>query len=94
MKNVNDEIMTPATLAAEIEAATDRNDHTGAVCMLADFVGGKFPKLAAAIKAIHDAEGCMPYEVGHYRSQIKAEMFYIISQRLTAPQFEKIKAAF
>ena len=94
MKTLIDEVLTPAKLAAEIEVMTDRNDHTGAVCLLADFVGGKYPKIAAAIRTIHDAEGHMPYEVGKYRFELKNEMMFHLSEKLPIEQYSKLKAAF
>jgi hypothetical protein len=86
--------MTIQQLADKIEAATDRNDHTGAVCLLADFVGGKYPKIAEAIRLIHKEVGSMPIELGKYRHELRNEMLFILSEKLPAEDYFKIKSSF
>jgi hypothetical protein len=93
-KEIMDEIVTIKRLAANIEAATDRNDHTGAAALLAEYVGGKFPKLLAAIKAIHDTEGNMPYPVSQYRHSVVKDMLRVVEERDGDVVYELIRAAF
>ena len=82
------------TLARKIEAATDRNDHTGARVMLAGQLGGKFPALMKAIETIHDIEGCMPYEVGQYRTALTKEMIADAERQWGDAAAAMIKSAF
>src|SRR5574343_232248 len=81
-------------ICAQIEQVTDRKDHTGALGLLADDVGGKFPKIMQAIKSIHDAEGCMPYTLGQYRHEVKAEMLARLAIIKGEAVAERIRKAF
>ena len=86
--------MTIQQLADKIESAPDCNDHTGAVCLLADFVGGNYPKIAGAIRTIHDAVGSMPIELGKYRHELRNEMLFALSEKIPAEDYFKIKSSF
>ena len=93
-KTILDEVMTPKALAAEIDAATDRNDHTGAVCLLADFCGGNFPKIAGAIRTIHDEVGSMPYPLLQYRDSFKKDMLKYVETHHGYDTYDIIRCAF
>lgn len=94
MINIVGESLKVTRICTGIEQMTDRNDHTGALCLLADYAGGKFPKIMQAIKNIHDIEGCMPYSLGQYRHEIKAEMLARITTIKGEAVAERIKNAF
>lgn len=82
------------SLARKIEAATDRNDHTGARIMLANQLGGKFPALMKAIEVIHEIEGHIPYEIAQYRTALTKEMIAEAKRQWGDAWASIIKSAF
>lgn len=81
-------------LAKKIEAATDRNDHTGARRMLADKLGGKYPDIMKGISLIHEAEGHIPIDVSRYRQHITAEMLEDAERQWGKQMANLIKSSF
>jgi hypothetical protein len=55
---------------------------------------GNYPKIAGAIRTIHDAVGSMPIELGKYRYELKNEMLFALSEKLPAEDYFKIKSSF
>ena len=80
-------------LCQKVEAATDRNDHTGAVIMIASFTKNKeFISLANAIKTIHNLEEHIPHSIIDYRSELTNRMLTFIDTTIEKGASEKINA--
>lgn len=87
-------LWTPKYLASKIEAATDSNNHTLAVMLLAEFLGGDYPKLMSHVKAIHDLEGSIPDGIYQYRTELRQKMMKTVLLKYGAESHELIRKAF
>lgn len=77
----DDFTMAQQKLIGEVESATDRNDHTGAMLMVANYLKNKkFIKIVTAIQTIQEAEGSMPSKLSAYRSEVFSELIDLLKK--------------
>jgi len=96
MKIINEaETKGLVDLVANIADATDKNDHTGAPILLAQFLKNKkAEKALLGISACHDYFGSMPSELGKVRSMITAELLDDARHKYAKIEYDMIKGAF
>ncbi len=68
-------------LIKDVAEATDRNDHSGSIRLVAEFLGYKqIVKVLDAIKVITDFEGQLPSEIGEYREKMRARVMTLLKK--------------
>jgi len=78
-------------LCKELKQLTWDNDHTGALIRIADYFRmADYYAIFKAIETIHDAERCMPYDLGAYRRRKSKEMMDAIKQHHGGEVHDKI----
>jgi len=86
--------VTPQVVAA-IAAATDRNDHTGSVMLLAKALGDKKSvKLLEAIKLLHEHIGHIPDDLMMIRSHIGENLMGKAQKALSPEEYTQLARAF
>ena len=79
------------TLCKELKQLTWDNEHTGALVRIADYFRmADYYAIFKAIETIHDAERCMPSDLGVYRRRKSKEMMDAIKQHHGGEVHDKI----
>ena len=78
-------------LCKELKQLTWNNDHTGALIRIADYFRmADYYAIFKAIETIHDAERCMPYDLGSYRRMKSNQMMAAIKEQYGEEVHDKI----
>ena len=82
-------------LAAQISKLTQRNDHGGAILILAKYLKEKkYEKILKAVNDIHEAEGSLPKEISDYRYRISKQLWDLVDKKFWKDDAKKIHGAF
>lgn len=84
MKDLNE-------LCVKVKQLTWENDHTGAKLAIAEhFKYAKYVKILKAIEVIHDAEGCMAYDLGAVRRRVGDELLNAVKKEHGEEIYQKV----
>jgi hypothetical protein len=82
-------------LAEEVAEATERNDHTGAVLMIAEYFNyKKYVALLESIQVIQEIENSIPEEIAKYRNSILNMILTLIKKNYGKGVYDILYSAF
>jgi hypothetical protein len=82
-------------LAKTIDAATDQNDHTGSIILLAKFLKSeKWVERLTILQDLHDAWGSLPPGAHEVRTQAMDELFAQVAKQLNSAEHKRLHDAF
>lgn len=81
-------------LVADVADATDRNDHTGSLVLIAKWLKDRrMIKRLEAIETITMLDGSLDTHIGQYRLSLMKKLLKLAQSRLSKEQFEALNGA-
>jgi hypothetical protein len=82
-------------LVKEIAKATDNNEHTISLLLLAEYLGNKnYVEILKGIDMIHMAYGNMTTELGKLRDKVAKELYDIAYTKLGSVKYDKVMSSY